>query len=78
MKSAFLVFLSLHVVMNSITYDLDIMSQAINDLIKELFIKNQIHFDIFVYGNVTRNSLELIDLIGVKNGGKFAEKIFKI
>ena len=74
MKSKFLFLLSLQVVMNSITYDLDIMSQVISDLIQELFIKNQIHFDILAYGNVTRNSLELIDLIGAKNDGQFADK----
>lgn len=62
----------------TIANDLDIMSQAITDVILELFIKNQIHFDILTYGNVTRRSLDIINMIEVKNGGNFAEKIQKI
>ncbi|CAG9807509.1 unnamed protein product [Chironomus riparius] len=54
------------------------MSQAITDLIHELFIKNRIHFDILMYGNLTCNSLDLINMIEMKNDGNFAEKVRKI
>ena len=78
MKLSTLVLVSLIFAINATEYNLDIMSQAINDLIHELFIKNQINFDILMYGNLTCNSLDLINMIEMKNDGNYAENIYKI
>ncbi|CAG9807511.1 unnamed protein product [Chironomus riparius] len=78
MKSIILLLLSFQVAVNAIIHDLDVMSQAITDLIQELFIKNQMHFDILMYGNLTQNSIDIMNMIEMKNDGNFAEKIHNI
>ncbi|CAG9807510.1 unnamed protein product [Chironomus riparius] len=78
MKISSLIIFLLQIIKSLIANDLDVMSQAISDIIHELYIKNQIHFDILMYGNLTQNSLDLINLIEMKNDENFAEVIRKI
>lgn len=78
MKLASLKLFLLQFMSISLASDYDIMNQVISDLIQELYIENDIHFDILVYGNVTRVSLDIINMIMAKNDEKFAEKIQRI
>lgn len=78
MKLSSLVLLTLQITINTIAYDLDTVSQAFIDVIEKLFIKNQIHFDILIYGNLTRDSLDLINMIKLKNNENYTDQILKI
>jgi hypothetical protein len=59
----------------AMAFKLEAMSNVINDLIEELFIKHKIHFDIMIYGNTSHRSLDLLNTLLKKNERKYAEQI---
>ncbi|CAG9809759.1 unnamed protein product [Chironomus riparius] len=51
------------------------ISQALSDTIHAMFVQNQIHFDIIVYGDQSRNISYIINDIGLKNNESYAKQI---
>lgn len=42
----------------NISMDIDVRIKALSDAIKQLFIKNLIEFDVIIYGNASKSTID--------------------
>lgn len=63
--------LTMFSILSSSTTDksIDVISYAINNIIQEMFVKNNIIFDIIINQNTTNHINDLVDSIGKLNNG---------
>lgn len=68
-------FPRLYYKINQIPDILSQISQPFSEIIHEMFVKDEIHFDIIIYGSWTRKMMDLLNEITKRNQGNFAEKV---